>query len=219
MGRLQSATKKNRRDATEQRNRKTPGKAGARKRQSGNKREHASGKTQPGKRRRREKRIFYETEKKNPGQQHEAAQSAGTVTTKRRRGTRTDKTTEPEKTGRRNREEATGGAQPAGCMSNRQKSQNPKKATRQRDRKTPEPGNTRKQQIGGLRGATQTVKNRDLGNEAGKTQLAGERRRNYASGVYLKKKRSREDATGHGRPVSSRKQRASVQKNGSVTAT
>ena len=125
MDRLQSATKNNRRDTTEQRDWKTTGKAGARKRRSGNKREHATGKTQPGRRRRHEKQIFYETEKEKPGQQREATQSENAVTTKRRRGKRTDKTTELEKTGRRNREEATGGAQPSGCMGHRQKSQNP----------------------------------------------------------------------------------------------
>ena len=125
MDRLQSATKNNRRDTTEQRNRKAPGKAGATKRRRGNKREHATGETQPRSRRRHEKQICYKTEKGKPGSQHGATKSKDTVTTKRRGGKRNDKTTELGKTDRRNRVEATGGTQPSGYMGHLQKPQNP----------------------------------------------------------------------------------------------
>ena len=107
--------KNNRRDTTEQRNRKTPEKAGARKLRSGNNRERAQARgTDP----------LQKTAKKKLGAQNEAAKSGDAVTPKRQRGKRNNKTTGREKPGRRRREDATGGTQRSERMGHLQKSQN-----------------------------------------------------------------------------------------------
>ena len=69
-------------------------------------------------------------------------------------------------------------------MGHSQKPQNPGNATRQRDRKTPEPGSARKQKIGETEG----------GNENRKTRRCNKNRRKTRPG-----KRSEEDATGKGK--------------------
>ena len=77
--------KKNRRDAAEQRNRGTSEKNGTRKRRSGNNRKQAP--------KAREADPSRKTGKK-PGSRNEATKSEDTVTAKRRRGGRSNETTD-----------------------------------------------------------------------------------------------------------------------------
>ena len=111
--------------------------------------------------------------------QNEAATSEDTATPQRRRGKRGNNAKGLQKPGSRHRGDATGGTH--GPFT---KIAKPGNATRQRDRMAPDPGGTRKRQIGGTQGS----------NENQKTKRSNENRRKMRPG-----ERSEEDAVGRGR--------------------